>query len=48
MERKLAGNTVLKHIRCAQENIAPYVITPGDPGSGQENREIDGLSRSHG
>jgi uridine phosphorylase len=32
MERKLAGNSVLKHIRCAQGDIAPYVITPGDPG----------------
>ncbi|MEA5032499.1 MAG: nucleoside phosphorylase [Sphaerochaeta sp.] len=32
MERKLAGNVVLKHIRCAEGDIAPYVITPGDPG----------------
>lgn len=32
MERKLEGNAVLKHIRCAQGDIAPYVITPGDPG----------------
>lgn len=32
MERKLAGNVVLKHIRCAEGDIAPYVVTPGDPG----------------
>ncbi len=32
MERKLTGNVVLKHIRCAEGDIAPYVITPGDPG----------------
>lgn len=32
MERKLTGNVVLKHIRCAEGDIAPYAITPGDPG----------------
>lgn len=32
MARALAGNTVLKHIRCSKGDIAPYVITPGDPG----------------
>ncbi|MDL2229918.1 nucleoside phosphorylase [Treponema sp. OttesenSCG-928-L16] len=28
---ELSGNTVLKHIRCKMGDVAPYVITPGDP-----------------
>jgi uridine phosphorylase len=31
MSRELSGNDILKHIRCRQGDIAPYVITPGDP-----------------
>ena len=32
MKGELKGNEVLKHIRCRQGDVAPYVITPGDPG----------------
>ncbi|QQO09194.1 nucleoside phosphorylase [Breznakiella homolactica] len=29
--RELKGNEILKHIRCKMGDVAPYVITPGDP-----------------
>ena len=32
MKGALQGNDVLKHIRCRQGDVAPYVISPGDPG----------------
>ena len=32
MKGELRGNEVLKHIRCGQGDVAPYVIIPGDPG----------------
>ena len=32
MKGELKGNEVLKHIRCKQGDVAPYVISPGDPG----------------
>lgn len=32
MERSLSQNDILKHIRCKLGDIAPFVITPGDPG----------------
>jgi uridine phosphorylase len=31
MKGELKGDTVLKHIRCKMGDVAPYVITPGDP-----------------
>jgi uridine phosphorylase len=31
MGKELAGNEILKHIRCRKGDVAPYVITPGDP-----------------
>jgi uridine phosphorylase len=31
MKSELKGNAVLKHIRCKTGDVAPYVITPGDP-----------------
>jgi uridine phosphorylase len=30
--KSLEGNDLLKHIRCRMGDIAPFVITPGDPG----------------
>ena len=32
MKGELKGNEVLKHIRCKKGDVAPFIITPGDPG----------------
>jgi uridine phosphorylase len=31
MKGELKGNEVLKHVRCKKGDVAPFVITPGDP-----------------